>query len=118
MEKDDVSLFLLSRIGTRLMRKYPACFTLYVLGGGVFISMIFSSCTVTDVVVGGAPGWFADGMKISDEPPPQRPDPAIMMHERESGVINFQAITEDTPEESDGRKRKKRKYKKSEPFLK
>ena len=57
--------------------------------------VLLSSCTTnSNVIVGGVPAWLAAGAKLDSEPPPYKPDAAIINHESESGPLAFQVITD------------------------
>jgi len=57
---------------------------------------LFSACQTqnANVEVVGVPQWIANGAKLSGEPEPVRPDPAIMHHDSESGPIELRIITD------------------------
>ncbi len=48
----------------------------------------------TSLDVGGVPKWIAGGATLDHEPKPYRPDPAIIVHENESGPVEFGLITD------------------------
>ena len=60
----------------------PALFSVACTSNGDVFSM------------GGVPGWIADGATLESEPEPYRPDPAIIVHEDESGPVHFELITD------------------------
>ena len=62
------------------------------------ISPLFlTSC---ETVIGPEPrgvlGWASRGFQISEEPPKQQPDPAIMVHPRTKGAISYRIITQES----------------------
>lgn len=60
-----------------------------------FAAILLSSCASNEKFeVGGVPAWVAGGAKLDTEPEPYRPDPAIAVHEDESGPVNFTLITD------------------------
>jgi len=46
------------------------------------------------VEMAGVPAWLAGGAKLSDEPPPRKPDNAIPDFEDESGPVEFLIVPE------------------------
>lgn len=69
--------------------------SILLLSGFGLLALTQISCTPGDrFTVGGVPGWVADGAKIDSEPAPLRPDPAIIVHDDESGPLNFELITD------------------------
>lgn len=66
-----------------------------ILTASGLLALTQISCTPTErFTVGGVPGWLASGAIIEDEPEPYRPDNAIIVHEDESGPVNFELITD------------------------
>lgn len=59
------------------------------LFSGVLL-LLLSGCTKDDEFsMGGVPGWLSEGAKLSNEPEPYHPDPAIANYDAESGPLNF-----------------------------
>ncbi len=57
--------------------------------------VLFSSCTTNgNVTVGGVPAWLAAGAQLESEPPPLKPDPAMLHFDSESGPLQFQIVTD------------------------
>lgn len=54
--------------------------------------LIVGCTTHSSVEVNGVPEWIAGGAKLSDEPEPLRPDPAIIHHEEESGPVELRIV--------------------------
>lgn len=68
---------------------------LFLYGLLPFLSVTFLGCTSNDSLqVGGVPKWIAEGAKLDSEPKPYRPDPAIIIHESESGPVEFGLTTD------------------------
>ena len=67
-----------------------SAFALVLLPGSFFLT---SSCTtVGDMEYGGAVGWWADGLKLYEEPT-RVPDPAIQIHPQSKGLMAFKLHT-------------------------
>lgn len=58
------------------------------------LSVAFLGCASNDLTVGGVPKWISEGAKLDSEPTPYRPDPAIIVHESESGPVEFGLVTD------------------------
>lgn len=71
--------------------------------------ILFIGCASNErFEMGGIPKWVAGGTKISGEPEPMQPDPAIIPFARESGPVRFTYITDkrqyDDPPEKKAKK--------------
>lgn len=72
------------------------------------LPLVLAGCTThANVELNGIPKFIAGGAKISGEPEPLRPDPAIMHFEQESGPIELQIITDNRTYPKPFQKKKK-----------
>lgn len=69
-----------------------------------------------NVEVVGVPEWIASGAKLSDEPEPLRPDPAIIHHESESGPVELRIFTDRETYPDPPKKRKTRSRPEPDPI--
>lgn len=74
------------------MNRQPAFIALPLAICGL---LLLGGCASNEkVLVGGVPEWIADGARLSDEPPPRRPDAAVPHFPGERGQVEFTVITD------------------------